>query len=324
MTILEFELGLSQLRAELAELQRAGNGSPGRIERLKQRLKSETDAVFAELTDWDRVQLARHPDRPHTLDYANWCFSGFIELHGDRNFGDDPAIVGGPARLGEHSVMLIGHQKGSNSRENLARNFGMASPEGFRKARRLMLLAEKFSLPVITLLDIPGASPVLEAEERGQAWAIADNLLTMAGLKTPILAIVIGEGGSGGALALGMGDRVLMQENTVYSVASPEGAASIVWRDYKFAETAAEALKLTPPHLINLGIIDGIVAEPPGGAHTDGPEAARLLRERIAAELSGLTAIAVPELLRQRHAKYRGMGVAHLQRESGPGESADS
>ena len=324
MKILEFELGLSQLRAELAELQRDGDGSPGRIERLKQRLKSETDAVFAELTDWDRVQLARHPDRPHTLDYANWCFSGFIELHGDRNFGDDPAIVGGPARLGEHSVMLIGHQKGSDARDNLARNFGMASPEGFRKARRLMLLAEKFSLPVITLLDIPGASPVLEAEERGQAWAIADNLLTMAGLKTPILAIVIGEGGSGGALALGMGDRVLMQENTVYSVASPEGAASIVWRDYKFAETAAEALKLTPPHLINLGVIDGIVAEPPGGAHTDGPEAARLLRERISSELSGLTTIAVTELLRQRHAKYRGMGVAHLQREPAPGDPADS
>ena len=317
MTILEFELGLSQLRTELAELQRDGNGSPGRVERLKQRLQSETDAVFAELTDWDRVQLARHPDRPHTLDYANWCFSGFIELHGDRNFGDDPAIVGGPARLGERSVMLIGHQKGSDARDNLARNFGMASPEGFRKARRLMLLAEKFRLPVITLLDIPGASPVLEAEERGQAWAIADNLLTMAGLNTPILTVVIGEGGSGGALALGMGDRVLMQENTVYSVASPEGAASIVWRDYKYAETAAAALKLTPPHLIKLGVIDGIVDEPAGGAHTDGPEAARLLRERIHSELSDLAAIAMPELLRQRHAKYRGMGVEHLQRGSG-------
>ena len=315
MTILEFELGLSQLRAELAELQREGDGSPGTIERLKQRLKNETDAVFAELTDWDRVQLARHPDRPHTLDYANWCFSGFIELHGDRNFGDDPAVVGGPAMLGEQPVMLIGHQKGSDSRDNLARNFGMASPEGFRKARRLMLLAEKFALPVITLLDIPGASPVLEAEERGQAWAIADNLLTMAGLKTPILTIVIGEGGSGGALALGMGDRILMQENTVYSVASPEGAASIVWRDYKYAETAAEALKLTPPHLIKLGVIDGIVNEPPGGAHTDGTEAARLLRERLIVELSGLIQIPVPKLLEQRHAKYRGMGVEHLKRQ---------
>lgn len=315
MTILEFELGLSQLRAELAELQRDGDGAPGRVERLKQRLKKETDAIFAELTDWDRVQLARHPDRPHTLDYANGCFSGFIELHGDRNFGDDPAIVGGPARLGERSVMLIGHQKGSDARDNIARNFGMASPEGFRKARRLMLLAEKFALPVITLLDIPGASPVLEAEERGQAWAIADNLLTMAGLRTPILTVVIGEGGSGGALALGMGDRVLMQENTVYSVASPEGAASIVWRDYKYAETAAAALKLTPPHLIDLGVIDGIVAEPPGGAHTDGPEAARLLRERLQAELAELVQIPVPELLNQRHAKYRGMGTKHLEQE---------
>ena len=321
MTILEFELGLSQLRAELDELQRDGNGSPGRIERLKQRLKNETDAVFAELTDWDRVQLARHPDRPHTLDYANWCFSGFIELHGDRNFGDDPAIVGGPARLGEQSVMLIGHQKGSDARDNLARNFGMASPEGFRKARRLMLLAEKFALPVITLLDIPGASPVLEAEERGQAWAIAENLLTMAGLSTPILTIVIGEGGSGGALALGMGDRVLMQENTIYSVASPEGAASIVWRDYKFAETAAEALKLTPRHLIELGVIDGIVAEPPGGAHTDGQEAARLLRETLTAQLEELTAIPTARLLEDRHAKYRAMGVEHLRREPAAGKS---
>ena len=321
MKILEFELGLSQLRAELAELQQADDKSPGQIEGLRRRLKNETDAVFAELTDWDRVQLARHPDRPHTLDYANWSFSGFIELHGDRYFGDDPAVVGGPARLGDQSVMLIGHQKGSDARDNLARNFGMASPEGFRKARRLMLLAEKFGLPVITLLDIPGASPVLEAEERGQAWAIADNLLTMAGLKTPILAVVIGEGGSGGALALGMGDRVLMQENTVYSVASPEGAASIVWRDYKYAETAASALKLTPPHLQQLGVIDGVVAEPPGGAHTDGPEAARLLRQRLSAELSDLTRIAIPELLRQRHAKFRGMGVGHLQRASGTGES---
>ena len=321
MTILEFELGLSQLRAELAEAQRDGDGSESRIERLQKRLKNETDAVFAELTDWDRVQLARHPDRPHTLDYANWCFSGFIELHGDRNFGDDPAIVGGPARLGDRSVMLIGHQKGSDARDNLARNFGMASPEGFRKARRLMLLAEKFALPVITLLDIPGASPVLEAEERGQAWAIADNLLTMSGLKTPILAVVIGEGGSGGALALGMGDRVLMQENTIYSVASPEGAASIVWRDYKYAETAAAALKLTPPHLVELGVIDGIVDEPPGGAHTDGPEAARLLRERLQKEISELAAVPVEELRKQRHAKYRGMGVEHLQRESGSGET---
>ncbi len=324
MKILEFELGLSQLRAELDELQRDGDQSPGRIERLRRRLQSETNAVFAGLTDWDRVQLARHSDRPHTLDYANWSFSGFVELHGDRNFGDDPAIVGGPARLGERPVMLIGHQKGSDARDNLARNFGMASPEGFRKARRLMLLAEKFALPVITLLDIPGASPVLEAEERGQAWAIAENLLTMAGLRTPILTVVIGEGGSGGALALGMGDRVLMQENTVYSVASPEGAASIVWRDYKYAETAAAALKLTPPHLRRLGVIDGVVPEPPGGAHTDGPEAARLLRESLNPRLAELTAIPVPQLLEERHAKYRGMGAEHMGRDPAAAKAEDA
>ena len=190
----------------------------------------------------------------------------------------------------------------------------MASPEGFRKARRLMLVAEKFGLPIITLLDIPGASPVLEAEERGQAWAIAENLLTMAGLRTPILTAVIGEGGSGGALALGIGDRVIMQENTIYSVASPEGAASIVWRDYKYAETAASALKLTPPHLLELGVIDAIVREPAGGAHIDGPEAARLLRAALVEEIESLCEIPTGDLVELRAAKYRRMGSAHLRR----------
>lgn len=312
MKILDFEIGLSQLRAELSSLQLKGEG-PGRIETLRRRLRKETNAVFSNLSDWDRVQLARHSDRPHTLDYANWAFSGFIELHGDRNFRDDPAIVGGPAFLSGRPVMLIGHQKGSNSRENLARNFGMASPEGFRKARRLMLMAEKFSMPVVTLLDIPGANPVLEAEERGQAWAIAENLRTMAGLRTPIVSTVIGEGGSGGALALGVGDRVLMQENTVYSVASPEGAASIVWRDYKFAETAAAALKLTPTHLLGLKVIDAIIPEPEGGAHTDGPAAAGLLREALVGELAALSQVPLDELVARRYDKYRKMGVEHLR-----------
>tara|TARA_Y100000590_G_C15606900_1_gene972292 strand:+ start:92 stop:853 length:762 start_codon:yes stop_codon:yes gene_type:complete len=237
------------------------------------------------------------------------CFSNFIELHGDRYYGDDQAIVGGPAKLGNHRVMVIGHQKGRDTQENVRRNFGMASPEGFRKARRLMKLAEKFKLPLITFLDIPGASPVLEAEERGQAWAIAENLMEMAGLKTPFITTVIGEGGSGGALALGMADRVLMQEYSVYSVASPEGAASIVWRDHKFAPRAAEALKLTPSDLLKLGVIDRIIAEPTGAAHRNYLDAARLLKETLTEELDSLRSRSVENLIQSRNAKFRSIGT---------------
>ena len=311
MATLEFEKELVGLRDEVDKI-RDDRGFKGdreaRIRELEFELEARTARVFADLTPWDKVQLARHADRPHTLDFVDLIFTDFVEMHGDRHFGDDAAVVGGPAKLGERRVMVIGHQKGRDTRENVRRNFGMASPEGFRKARRLMVQAEKFGMPVITLLDIPGASPVLEAEERGQAWAIADNLLEMVGLRVPIVVTVIGEGGSGGALALGIGDRILMLEHSIYSVASPEGAASIVWRDHKFAEEAAAALKLTPPDLVRLGVVDRVVREPAGGAHNDYEMAAALLSEALTEEIDALSERDVEELLAARMEKFRGMG----------------
>ncbi len=311
MATLEFDKELVELRGEVEKI-RDDRGYKGdreaRIRELEFELEARTARVFAGLTPWEKVQLARHADRPHTLDYVDLIFTDFVEMHGDRHFGDDAAVVGGPAKLGGRRVMVIGHQKGRDTTENVRRNFGMASPEGFRKARRLMVQAEKFGMPLITLLDIPGASPVLEAEERGQAWAIADNLLEMVGLRVPIVVTVIGEGGSGGALALGLGDRVLMLEHSVYSVASPEGAASIVWRDHKFAEEAAAALKLTPPDLLKLGVVDRIVPEPLGGAHNDYEAAATLLGEALMEEIDALTSRDVDELLAARQEKFRSMG----------------
>jgi acetyl-CoA carboxylase carboxyl transferase subunit alpha len=258
---------------------------------------------------WERVQLARHPQRPYTLDYLQLAFSDFMELHGDRLFGDDPAIVGGPAVLDSRTVMVIGHQKGRDTKENQLRRFGMARPEGYRKALRLMRHAEKFGLPVITLIDIPGADPSLVAEERGQAFSIAENLLAMAGLRVPIVSTIVGEGGSGGALALAVADRVLMLENAIYSVASPEAAASILWNDGARGAEAAEAMKITAPDLLGFGIIDGIVPEPPGGAHTDHAAAARALRTALIAQLTELERIASDDLLEQRAKRYRGIGV---------------
>lgn len=311
MATLEFEKDLVRLREELEKIRHDQNFNgdrEARIRELEFELEARTTRVFTELTPWDRVQLARHPDRPHTLDFVDLIFTDFVELHGDRYFGDDPAIVGGPAKLAGRRVMVIGHQKGRDTRENVRRNFGMASPEGFRKARRLMVQAEKFHLPLVTFLDIPGASPVLEAEERGQAWAIADNLLEMAGLRVPIVVTVIGEGGSGGALALGLGDRIMMLEHSVYSVASPEGAASIVWRDHKFAPEAAAALKLTAPDLVKLEIVDRIVPEPPGGAHNDYDLAASLLGAALEEELAELADRDPDTLPAARQGKFRAMG----------------
>lgn len=258
---------------------------------------------------WERVQLARHPRRPYTLDYAQLVFSEFIELHGDRNFADDAAIVGGLARLGTRPVMLIGHQKGRDTRENVTRRFGMARPEGYRKALRLMRHAEKFGLPVITLIDIPGADPSLVAEERGQAFAIAENLMAMASLRVPIISVIIGEGGSGGALALAMGDVVLMLENAIYSVASPEAAASILWKDGARGADAAEAMKITAPDLLEFGIIDGIVREPAGGAHTDHATAAQYLQTALVEQLTRLDRSDIEPLLERRADRYRGTGV---------------
>jgi acetyl-CoA carboxylase carboxyl transferase subunit alpha len=258
---------------------------------------------------WERVQLARHAQRPHTLDYLQLAFSDFLELHGDRLFADDAAIVGGLALLDGQTVMVIGHQKGRDMKDNVLRRFGMARPEGQRKAVRLMRHAEKFGMPVITLIDIPGADPSLVAEERGQAFSIAENLLAMVRLRVPLVSVIIGEGGSGGALALGVGDRVLMLENAVYLVASPEAAASILWKDGGRGPEAAAALKITAPDLLGFGIIDAIVPEPADGAHTDHAAAAEALRAALVEQLADVAELAVDDLLDRRAGRYRAIGV---------------
>jgi acetyl-CoA carboxylase carboxyl transferase subunit alpha len=264
---------------------------------------------------WARVQLARHPRRPYTLDYLALAFTEFTELHGDRQFGDDAAIVGGLASLDGRTVMVIGHQKGRDTNDNLLRRFGMARPEGYRKALRLMRHAEKLGLPLVTLIDIPGADPSLAAEERGQAFAIAENLLAMARLRVPTVSTIIGEGGSGGALAIGVADRVLMLHNAVYTVASPEAAASILWKDGGRGPEAAEAMKVTAPDLLRFGVIDAIVPEPPGGAHADHAAAARLVRGALIEQLDELEDVDLELLLSRRTDRYRAIG-AFASRES--------
>ncbi len=274
-------------------------------------MEASAESEQQELTPWDRVQRARHPQRPHTLDYIAILCEDFVELHGDRRFGDDAAMVGGPATFAGRTVMVLGHQKGRDTRENMQRNFGMPRPEGYRKAQRLMRHAEKFGMPLLCFVDTPAADPNKESEERGQANAIAESILAMTGLRIPIVAAVIGEGGSGGALAISVADRLLMQENAYFAVASPEAAASILWRDAARAPDAARALKLTAQDLHELGIIDEIVAEPPGGAHTDGPAAIATLGERLRAHLEELCALDTATLLRRRYEKYRAIG--HFQ-----------
>jgi acetyl-CoA carboxylase carboxyl transferase subunit alpha len=278
------------------------------IEPLQEKLEKLRRDVYHSLTPLQRVQVARHPRRPYTLDYVPQVFTDFIELRGDRLYRDDPAIVSGWARLDGAPVVIIGHQKGRDTKENLKRNFGMPHPEGYRKALRLMKHAERFQAPVVTLIDTPGAYPGLGAEERGQAEAIARNLEEMAALRTPIVAVVIGEGGSGGALALGVADRVLMLEHAVYSVISPEGCAAILWKDATQRERAAEALRLTSDDLLRLGVIDAVIAEPPGGAHADHAAAADALGEALRSHLHDLVGLDRDELVRQRAAKYRAMG----------------
>jgi acetyl-CoA carboxylase carboxyl transferase subunit alpha len=257
---------------------------------------------------WQRVQLARHPKRPHTLDYIERLFTDFQEIHGDRLYGDDPAIVCGAAFFEGRPIMIVGEQKGRDTKQKLHRNFGMPKPEGYRKAIRVMQLAAKFRRPVVTFLDTPGAYPGIDAEERGQAEAIARNLREMSRLATPVICICIGEGGSGGALALGVGNQVYLLENAVYSVISPESCAAIIYRDAARAEEAAAALKLTAPDLMQLGLIDGIIPEPPEGAHTDADAAAASLRETLRAALEQLDALSPEELVEQRYAKFRAMG----------------
>ena len=307
-------LDLSQLEKPLLELEAqiqamAMDPSQHRErEKLQKKLEKLKHELFSNLTDWQRAQLARHPRRPYTLDYLERICERFEELHGDRRFGDDAAIVGGFGWLDGNPLMVIGQQKGRDTKQKILRNFGMPKPEGYRKALRLMKLAEKFKRPVLCLIDTPGAYPGVDAEERGQAEAIARNLIEMAKLEVPIVAVVIGEGGSGGALALGVADRVLMMENAIYSVISPEGCASILWKDAAQAPRAAEALKLTAPHLLELGIIDGIVKEPLGGAHADPDAAARALKDAIVEAFSELADLPAEALVEARYQKFARMG----------------
>jgi acetyl-CoA carboxylase carboxyl transferase subunit alpha len=278
------------------------------IERLKKRAQVLQEEIFSKLEPWQILQIARHPERPTTLDYIDLVCDEFIELHGDRQFSDDKALIGGIGMIGDLPVTIIGHQKGKTTKDNIERNFGMAHPEGYRKALRLMKQAEKFNRPIIALVNTPGAYPGVGAEERGQAEAIARNMMEMAGITVPIIVVIIGEGGSGGALGIGVGDRVLMLEYTYYSVCSPEACAAILWKDAKEAETAAKALKITVKDLMELGIVDGIVPEPPGGAHKDYQLSAQLLRDEILKEIDKLDKLSPEELLEERYNKFRNMG----------------
>ncbi len=279
------------------------------IAKLEERLARQQQRVYAGLSAWQRAQIARHPKRPHTLDLIGLLLEDWVELHGDRVFGDDKAIVGGLATFDGEPVVLIGHQKGRDTRENIARNFGMPHPEGYRKALRLMQFAAKFGKPIITFIDTPGAYPGLGAEERGQAEAIARNLREMAGLPTPVICVVTGEGGSGGALAIGVGNRVLMLEYAIYSVISPEGCAAILWGDAAKAPEAAELMRVTAPDLLKLGVIDAIVPEPVGGAHRNWEATAASLRTALRDQLWQLKSKSEAELIEERHEKFRRIGV---------------
>lgn len=309
---LDFERPLREIEEQLEKLSGPGaTRAPVQeeIRKLKARLaKTELD-LYRDLTPWQRTQLARHAQRPSTLDYVAAVCEEFVELHGDRLFGDDRAIVGGFARLKGRSVLILGHQKGKSLKERMQRNFGMPNPEGYRKALRLMRLAEKFRRPILTFIDTPGAYPGLGAEERGQAEAIARNLLVMSRLTVPVVSVVIGEGGSGGALALGVADRVLMLEHAIYSVISPEGCAAILWNDPAKAPDAAVALRMTAQDLLELGVIDEIIPEPLGGAHRDPPAVAARVAKAAATHLGQLLDMPVEELLARRERKYRQMGV---------------
>jgi acetyl-CoA carboxylase carboxyl transferase subunit alpha len=310
--VLDVEKPLVELERQIDELKKLheeqGVDVADEVTQLQAKLDGMRAEIYAALTPMHRVLLARHPKRCYALDYLNGVFTDFIELHGDRLYRDDPAIVGGWARLGGHSVMVIGHQKGRDTKENIRRNFGMAHPEGYRKALRLMRLATRFHSPIITLVDTPGAYPGLGAEERGQSEALATNILEMSALETPIITVVIGEGGSGGALALGVADRVLMFENSVYSVISPEGCAAILWKDATQRERAAEALKLTAQDLLRLKLIDEVIPEPLGGVHQDPDAAGESLREALLRHLGELRRIRPEKLVRRRVEKYAAMG----------------
>ena len=312
LNFLDFEQPIAELEAKIEELRYMGNDADinlsEEIARLQAKSEALTRSIFSNLSAWQISQLARHPQRPYTLDYVERIFTDFEELHGDRHFADDPAIVGGVARLEGRPVMVIGHQKGRDTKEKIRRNFGMPRPEGYRKAQRLMEMAERFRLPILTFIDTPGAYPGIDAEERGQSEAIARNLFVMAGLKTPILCTVIGEGGSGGALAIGVGDRVQMMQYATYSVISPEGCASILWKSADRAADAAEAMGITAARLKELGLIDAIVEEPLGGAHRDYDRAAENLRQSLVQGLEALSAQSPEALLSARRERLRAYG----------------
>ncbi len=304
--ILELERKIEDLRGLATPDQPESMEELARLERKVERLRRD---IYSKLTRWQRVKLARHPRRPYTLDYLKAIAPDFLELHGDRRFGDDPAIVAGLAVVEDLPLVLIGHQKGRDTKENIYRNFGMAHPEGYRKALRVMKTGATFGIPIVTLVDTPGAYPGLGAEERGQSEALARNILEMAHLKVPIVTVVIGEGGSGGALALAVGDVVLMMENAIYSVITPEGCAAILWKDATKAEQAAEALRLTAHDLLELHVIDEIIPEPLGGAHRDPEEMARRLQDAIMRHIRSLIGLPKQELLDRRLEKYLKMGV---------------
>jgi acetyl-CoA carboxylase carboxyl transferase subunit alpha len=312
----EFERPITNLEKKITDLKEMSVQEKmdfsSEINALEKKLEQLIHEVYSNLTPWQRVQLSRHPARPYAEDYINLIFGDFQELHGDRKFRDDPAIIGGLAKFRGQPVLVIGQQKGRGTKEKMRRNFGMAKPEGYRKAIRLMEMAARFSLPIITLVDTPGAYPGIDAEERGQSEAIADSIMRMFGLTVPVVTIVIGEGGSGGALAIAVADRVLMQEFSTYSVISPESCASILWSDSAMCEQAAKVLKLSAPEVKGLGVVDGIVREPQGGAHRSHAEAASLLAEAIAKCLDELMKKPGEELARERVKRFRKMGVDYL------------
>lgn len=305
----EIRILFDQIKQIEETAQKTGTDLSASLREIDKKIIDKRKALTKKLSSWQRVQLSRHPDRPYTTAYINRICSDFVELHGDRNFRDDKAIVGGLGKIDGQSVMIIGHQKGMNTKTRQYRNFGMPNPEGYRKALRLMRLAEKFSIPVVTFVDTPGAFPGIEAEERGQGEAIARNIYEMIRLKVPVMVIIIGEGASGGALGIGIGDRTFMLENTWYTVISPESCSSILWRSWDYKEKAAEQLQLTAQHMLKLGLIDGIVAEPFGGAHWNYDEMSATLKKKILEELALLEKIPAQKRIAQRIDKFSRMGV---------------
>ncbi|WP_374165450.1 acetyl-CoA carboxylase carboxyltransferase subunit alpha [Arcticibacter sp. MXS-1] len=312
-TSFDFEKPIADLQQQIEKVKQVSEKTKvdmtATVAELEQKLNAAKEQVYSNLTGWQKVQISRHPERPYTLQYIEMMCDSFVELHGDRTVKDDKAIVGGFASIGGQTVMVIGHQKGTNTKLRQYRNFGMANPEGYRKALRLMKLAEKFNKPVVTLIDTPGAYPGLEAEERGQGEAIARNLLEMSVLNVPVICVIIGEGASGGALGIGIGDKVLMLEHSWYSVISPENCSAILWRTWDYKEQAAESLKLTAEDMLKNGLIDGVIPEPLGGAHQDPKLMASILKDRIVSDLATLKGRKIEELVSERIDKFCSMGV---------------